>query len=247
MFKFIMPKFIFKVERWKWNSEYRVYVSNTGHFMDEYKKPIPVKINENGYVMIKTPYGLKLAHRLVMFSWCPTANMEALTVDHLDHNKRNNAVDNLEWVTKEENRRRAEKDFIDFRKKENKPLAPKPVLTKKWTELSKNERKKMREAYPQRYHNPNLTFNNLLFYVNGVEYPDLDTAIETAHAVFEASVVPGGPGPQLGNWNPNIVRGKFDAMLSRCRHFNGVVINGEETVNALMYLHLSVKVKENLV
>lgn len=246
MFKFVMPKFIFKVEKWKWNSEYRIYVSNMGHFMNEYKKPIPVKINESGYVMIKTPYGLKLAHRLVMFTWCPTANMEALTVDHLDHNKRNNAVDNLEWVTRAENNRRAEKDFIDFRKKENMPLAPKPVLTKKWTELSKNERKKMRAAYPQRYQNPNLTFNDLLFYVNGVECPDIDTAIETARAVFEASVVSGGPGPQLKNWNPNTVWGKFDAMLTRCKNFNGVVINGEETVNVLMYLNLSVKVKEDI-
>lgn len=246
MFKFIMPKFIWKIEKWKWNDEYRIYVSNTGKFMDEHKKPIPIKINENGYVLIKTPYGKKLGHRLVMFTWCPTANMEALTVDHLDHNKRNNAVDNLEWVTKEENCRRAEKDFVDSRKKENKPLALEPIPSKKWSELSKNERKKMREAYPRRYHNSNLTFNDLLFYVNGVECPDLDTAIETAHAVFEASVVPGDPGPQAHHWNPNTVRGKFDAMLSRCRHFNGVVINGEETVQVLLYLHLSVKVKEEI-
>lgn len=33
--------------------------------------------------------------------------MEQLTVDHLDHNKRNNSVDNLEWVTRAENMRRA--------------------------------------------------------------------------------------------------------------------------------------------
>ena len=248
MFNVILPKFIFKVERWKWNSEYRIYVSNTGKFMDEYKKPIPVKINENGYVIIATPYGLKFAHRLVMFTWCPTANMEALTVDHLDHNKRNNAVDNLEWVTKEENCRRAVADFIDFRKKENKPLAPKQIVTvaKSWNELSKNERKKMRAAYPHRYHNPNLTFDDLLFYINGVECPDIDTAIETAHAVFEASVTPGGPGPQLNHWNEQVVRNKFEAMLSRCRHFNGVVIDGEETVCVFMYLHLSVKVKEEV-
>ena len=112
MFKFIMPKFIFKVEKWKWNKEYRVYVSNMGHFMDEHKKIIPVKINTSGYIIIKTNYGKVLAHRLVMKTWCPTANMEALTVDHLDHNKRNNAVSNLEWVTANENRRRARADLI---------------------------------------------------------------------------------------------------------------------------------------
>ena len=46
MFRIILPRFIFRVERWKWNKEYRIYVSNMGHFMDEHKKIIPVKIND---------------------------------------------------------------------------------------------------------------------------------------------------------------------------------------------------------
>ena len=71
MFNFILPRFIFRVERWKWNKEYRIYVSNMGHFMDEHKKIIPVKINQNGYVLIKTTYGLESAHRLVMKTWRP--------------------------------------------------------------------------------------------------------------------------------------------------------------------------------
>jgi hypothetical protein len=37
---------------------------------------------------------------------------ENLTVDHLDHNKRNNSLDNLEWVSEEENLRRAKADLI---------------------------------------------------------------------------------------------------------------------------------------
>lgn len=247
MFKFIMPKFIFKVEKWKWNSEYRIYVSNMGHFMDEYKKPIPVKINENGYVMIKTPYGLKLAHRLVMFTWCPTANMEALTVDHLDHNKRNNAIDNLEWVTRAENNRRAAADFIDFRKKENKILLkPKPAIPDDWNTISKNERKKIRLAYPKRYKNPNLTFDNLLFYVNGIECPNIDAAIETAHKIFESSVAPGKEGPQPQHWNENVIRQKYQALLNMCRAFNNKIIDGKEGLPVYLYLNLSVKVKENI-
>jgi hypothetical protein len=119
MFKVVLPRFIFRIERWKWNKEYRMYVSNMGHFMDEYKKIIPIKINNNGYVTIRTAYGFVLAHRLVMFTWRPTANMEALTVDHLDHNKRNNSVENLEWVTAAENERRAREDYIG--KTTNKP------------------------------------------------------------------------------------------------------------------------------
>ena len=113
MFNFILPRFVFRVERWKWNKEYRIYVSNMGHFMDEHKKIIPVKINQNGYVLIKTNYGFELGHRLVMKTWRPTAAMDKLTVDHLDHNKRNNSVENLEWVTRAENMKRARADYID--------------------------------------------------------------------------------------------------------------------------------------
>ena len=113
MFNFILPRFIFRVEKWKWNKEYRIYVSNTGHFMDEHKKIIPIRVNQNGYVGIFTPYGFMSAHRLVMRTWRPTTNMENLTVDHLDHNKRNNSVENLEWVTRAENMKRARADYFD--------------------------------------------------------------------------------------------------------------------------------------
>ena len=45
MFNFILPSFKFKVEKWKWNKEYRIYVSNLGNFKDEYKNNIPIMIN----------------------------------------------------------------------------------------------------------------------------------------------------------------------------------------------------------
>ena len=112
MFKFILPTFNFNIERWKWNKEYRIYVSNMGHFRDEHKRLIQIKIAKGGYVSIKTAVGMKYAHRLVMLTWRPIPNAEDLTVDHLDHNKRNNSVANLEWVSKAENQRRAEKDFV---------------------------------------------------------------------------------------------------------------------------------------
>ena len=115
MLKFILPNFLFHIEKWKWNDEYRVYVSTLGNFKDEHKKPLPIRINsKNGYVMINTACGYKLAHRLVMLTFCPIPNAEDLTVDHKDHNKRYNALENLEWVTKEENISRAEKDLIDI-------------------------------------------------------------------------------------------------------------------------------------
>ena len=112
MFKFIFPTFNFNIERWKWNKEYRIYVSNMGHFRDEHKRLIQMKIAKGGYVKVKTAAGFKSAHRLVMLTWRPIPNAEDLTVDHLDHNKRNNSVANLEWVSEVENQRRAEKDFV---------------------------------------------------------------------------------------------------------------------------------------
>ena len=47
-----------------------------------------------------------------MMTWKPIAGMDKMTVDHLDHNKRNNKLSNLEWVTEEENQRRAAEDHI---------------------------------------------------------------------------------------------------------------------------------------
>ena len=103
-----MPTLNLNIERWKWNSEFRIYVSNMGNFKDEHKKNIPIKIHSrSGYAKIKTAYGLKSAHRLVLLTWKPIPNAEDLTVDHLDHNKRNNRLSNLEWVTQKENSSRA--------------------------------------------------------------------------------------------------------------------------------------------
>ena len=112
MFKIILPKLNFKIEKWKWNKEYRVYVSTLGHIKNEYKQNVPIKIKSNGYCNIKTNYGYKSVHRLVLLTFKPIPNAEDLTIDHLNHNKRDNSIYNLEWVTKEENERRAKEDYI---------------------------------------------------------------------------------------------------------------------------------------
>lgn len=51
-------------------------------------------------------------HRLVMETWHPISNPEEMTVDHLDHNKRNNDIRNLEWVAEKENHKRAADDLL---------------------------------------------------------------------------------------------------------------------------------------
>ena len=107
--QFILPKIIFKVEKWKYNKEYELFVSTQGNFKDKNKKNLPIKIGSSGYCMVDTPFGIKQAHRIVMLTFKPIINTEDLTVDHLNRNKRDNSLNNLEWVTLEENLKRANK------------------------------------------------------------------------------------------------------------------------------------------
>ena len=111
----LLPTISLKIERWKFNKDYGIYVSTFGNFKDRYKRPLPVKIEQNGYCKVKTeapntPW--KLAHRIVMLTWKPIPDAENLTVDHLNHNKRDNSLVNLEWVTFVENQARAKRDRI---------------------------------------------------------------------------------------------------------------------------------------
>lgn len=130
--KIILPRFLFKIERWKWNSDYRVYVSNLGHIKNEHKQDLPVYIDDNGYCRVHTACcRYKTVHRLVMLTWRPIPNAEELTVDHLNHNKRDNSLENLEWVTKEENLRRATEDLIKKDKKKNSTKeSPQDIIEK---------------------------------------------------------------------------------------------------------------------
>ena len=234
MFKFICPRFIFKVEKWKWNKEFRLYVSNTGKFRDEHKQPIPIKLNQNGYIVIKTRNGYQTAHRLVMKTWMPTEDMDNLTVDHLDHNKRNNCVDNLEWVTDSENKRRAKEDHLPSAEKAEKRKVKNPA------------NKALRKSNPKRYKNPNLTEDDLWYYVNGVQCGSIDVAIAVAKEIFEKSVIPGSAGPQLDHWSDAVVRNKFLGRLEACRHFHPDAIDGTKHFCVYKYLQIWTVVKEDV-
>ena len=95
-----------KLERWKWSETYGVWVSSEGRLRNKKKKILKAQVNVFGYMEYKG----KMVHRIVMETFKPIEGQ--MTVDHLDHNKRNNSLDNLEWVTREENQDRA-KLYLD--------------------------------------------------------------------------------------------------------------------------------------
>ena len=111
----MLPNFHFTIERWKYTPTFELYVSNMGHIRNKSKADIAPKVAPSGYLTVKVGgsiNGHMLLHRVVMLTWKPTPEAGNLTVDHLDHNKRNNALSNLEWVVAEENKRRAVADSV---------------------------------------------------------------------------------------------------------------------------------------
>lgn len=120
----ILPTIRINIERWKWNKTFEVYVSTMGRVKNRSKMLIPPKTTCQGYLCFYIPYIRKYisAHRLVMLTWQPRSDAEFLTVDHINHNKRDNSLYNLEWVTAEENLRRAANDYAaDACSEEPKP------------------------------------------------------------------------------------------------------------------------------
>lgn len=61
----------------------------------------------NGYLFVAlTKEGVQKLyriHRLVLENFKPVENMENLQVNHKDENRKNNNLDNLEWMTQKEN------------------------------------------------------------------------------------------------------------------------------------------------
>lgn len=108
------PRFHITIERWKFNEQYKVWVSNQGHVLDNQKQPIKVLTSSKRYMVCKINKEFVSAHRLVLMTWRPCEEMYSLTVDHINSNPRDNRLCNLEWVTEEENKRRATGNFISI-------------------------------------------------------------------------------------------------------------------------------------
>lgn len=110
----MLPKIKITFERWKFNKEYGLWVSTEGRVLDRYKQEVRIRINQSGYIKVWSEVIQKYVsiHRLVLMTWRPIKNAENLTVDHRDHNKRNNSLRNLIWMPLKENQLCEQEDKI---------------------------------------------------------------------------------------------------------------------------------------
>lgn len=101
------------------------------------EKTIKTYINPSGYLTTRLRYDVGkvktvFVHVLMMRTFNPVPNMEKLEVNHIDHNKLNNNLDNLEWCTHKENVNK----MVDFyiKNPDKKPTKEKVFYEKQYCE-----------------------------------------------------------------------------------------------------------------
>ena len=97
------------ITKCKYDLKFNYYIYDNGKVWSERsQKFLSAQLDKNGYekVQMISKDGKRhrySIHRLVMESFCPIKHMDAYQVNHIDGNKRNNSLQNLEWVTCKEN------------------------------------------------------------------------------------------------------------------------------------------------
>ncbi len=92
----------------KYKLKYDYYALENGNIYSEKTNKILSKhLDKDGYEKVRLisedgrhTYSV---HRLILENFYPIDNMENLQVNHIDGNKQNNNLSNLEWVTSKEN------------------------------------------------------------------------------------------------------------------------------------------------
>ena len=179
--KNLAPELHFNIEKWKYYMPMDVYVSSFGRFKDKDGNILSPTAKNNYIVFRGEP-----VHRLVMMIFKPVPGCAGMTVDHLDHNTRNNRVDNLEWVSVEENQARAKKDAEENEK----------------TMLEKNEQ--MIAAF-----RASLTTGSLCVKLNGAIVP-----IEIARTIMENTKDLKGSKSKIEQIFSKIINGQTNGIMA---------------------------------
>lgn len=120
---------VLSIEVWKQISNLPYEISSLGKIRNLKGKVLKTYIQNSGYEQIKLNYqGLhihKSIHRLVAEAFI-TNPLNKLYVNHIDGNKLNNTVDNLEWCTNSENILHARKTGLNPYNKPTLGLKLKP-------------------------------------------------------------------------------------------------------------------------
>ncbi len=133
-------------EVWKVIEDFPDYtVSNLGRIKriipDKYNRKLKVLKQWNhkkGYLTVELNGKSRNVHRLVLMTFKPVFNMNELQCNHIDGDKKNNLLENLEWCNNSENQIHAFKIGLENNQGENHPMFGKHHLQKSKIKMSKN-------------------------------------------------------------------------------------------------------------
>lgn len=133
------------VEIWKDIKGYegKYQVSNLGRFKNLLTNFVYKSRDENTYNQIQMningEYTAKYLHRLVAKTFIPNPNNKK-EVNHIDGNKSNNKVENLEWCTRKENVKHYNKVLKNNDEMKNRQV---PMEDKHWNKQAEAIRRKL--------------------------------------------------------------------------------------------------------
>lgn len=123
-------------EEWRKVAVNDIYsVSNLGRVRnDKTGRILKQKTEKDGYFEVtlhrKAKQKTYRVHRLVALAFIPQLDKNRNEVDHIDYNKKNNRVDNLRWLTTQENLEHSRDRMLEgIKNSKNNP--PKPVKVPK--------------------------------------------------------------------------------------------------------------------